>query len=366
MKKITLIMMSFVFWMACDMYTEIPDVRIMHPKDGDFLYCDSTTVKIYAWSGRSKITNVDIFVNGKLLGSDDEAPFEHTIANDNLSGGIYHSISAQATNDVGDVGTSEPVTVETFFQETTSIDDLNFITIQSGNYTYGSNDEIKTIDYDYGIMKYEVTNQQYANYLNEALQLDSIFVNYDVTGYYDGDEYYSAGAYEFLDLNSNYSRISYADCWFSVEEGYENHPVVEVTWFGANAFAKHYECKLPTEEEWEKAARADTGYDYPWGNEPPVCEYGAYNGAKFDDDAGCNDTGTEAVGSYYNSTSPYGLFDMAGNVWEWTDSWYSTSDRVLRGGSWLSITVSLRTWYRSSYGPVYSSGYSGFRCSRTQ
>jgi formylglycine-generating enzyme required for sulfatase activity len=136
---------------------------------------------------------------------------------------------------------------------------------------------------------------------------------------------------------------------------------------------------LPSEAQWEKAARGELqGMDYPWGNEKPVCEKGAQNGANFYDETGCNNTDTEPVGSY--SPNGYGLFDMAGNVWEWVNDWdqsnyYGSSlasnptgpgsgdTRLLRGGSWRSTTYYLRVAYRyHDLDPDYSSDFIGFRC----
>ena len=168
---------------------------------------------------------------------------------------------------------------------------------------------------------------------------------------------------------------------FSVESGFEKHPVINVSWFGATAYAewlssetgKSY--RLPTEAEWEYAARAGTTTRYSWGDEDPVCQKGAQNGAKFDDDAGCDDTGTEPVG--FSSANPWGLHDMHGNVWEWACSKYvssydgsekeclskndASSYRVLRGGSWGSGPRFLRSAYRNLNAPVNRSNYDGFR-----
>ena len=91
---------------------------------------------------------------------------------------------------------------------------------------------------------------------------------------------------------------------------------------------------MPTEAEWEKAARGTDGRKYPWGNQKVSCRY-----AVFDDggDMGCGRDSTWPVGSKPAGKSPYGALDMVGNVWEWTDSWWDESERksrVIRGGSW--------------------------------
>jgi len=163
---------------------------------------------------------------------------------------------------------------------------------------------------------------------------------------------------------------------------YDDHPVVCVDWEQARKYCEWRGARLPTEAEWEKAARGGLeGKLYPWGDESPVCEKGATNGAKFDDDAGCNATGTEPVGSY--SANGYGLFDMAGNVWEWVWDWYSEtyyssslsknpsgpesgSYRVLRGGSWYKYWLVVRAAYRHYITPSNRTGDIGFRCAFPQ
>ena len=260
--------------------------------------------------------------------------------------------------------------------------DFEWCDVPAGEYTYGEYDQTLTIDYDYQIMKYEVTNQQYLEYLTEAYVQGDVWIDEgDVVGYYEGDNNYSAGDYDFYDLGTpysyNYARISWDGDSFiiNVPSGYnpgdfDNHPVVEVTWFGAWAFAEHYGLRLPTEHEWEKAARGITDNDYPWGDsiDGSRANYW-YSGDPWDN-------GTTTVGMYNgqiiqgfsttDSPSPYSVYDMAGNVWEWTDSWWSdtSSSRVLRGGGWYNYISSdyLRAWYRGGHSLTYSVNYVGFRC----
>ncbi len=252
--------------------------------------------------------------------------------------------------------------------------DFEWCDVPAGDYTYGDPAQTLNINYDYEIMKYEVTNQQYVDYLQEALNAGDITVTSStVEGYYTGDQHYSAGTYEFLDLDDSDCRIEWNGSNFSIISGYEEHPVVEVTWFGSWAFAEHYNLRLPTEHEWEKAARGNTGYDYPWGNSIDGSRANYWNsGDPFEG----NEVETTPVGMYNGQTiqgfsttdspSPYGAYDLAGNVFNWTDSWWSdtSSGRVVRGGSWHGGTAYLRSWFRGSYGPTDSYYNIGFRCVR--
>jgi len=248
-----------------------------------------------------------------------------------------------------------------------------WISIPSGEYTFGEMDEIKTIDFKYEIMKYEVTNKKFRHFLSESNTLNLLqFSNDSIQGFYEGDSKYNPGWYLFYNLNG-FNKIYFHENEFYIELGKEYHPVVEVTWFGAIAFARFYGWRLPTEFEWEKAARSNSGRDYPFG------DFITGKNANFLNSGDPFDNGVTPVG-YYNgnsydfdrfetddSPSPFGLYDMAGNVWEWTDSWWSGesgNQRVRRGGSWISDTLYLKTWYRTSANPLESYNNYGFRCVR--
>jgi hypothetical protein len=134
-----------------------------------------------------------------------------------------------------------------------------------------------------------------------------------------------------------------------------DHPVTNVSWHDAVAYAKWAGKRLPTEQEWEKAARGTDGRKYPWGDQEPTPDLCNFDG---------NIGSTTLVGQYSpQGDSPYGCADMAGNVWEWTPSDYERGGKVLRGGSWFTIANHVRSAYRYRNYPGDTGDDSwGFRC----
>jgi formylglycine-generating enzyme required for sulfatase activity len=157
---------------------------------------------------------------------------------------------------------------------------------------------------------YEITNARYAQYLNAALASGDIEVKTDgeVYGVYGASGAWSGQIYlEFQTRNDpSMCLITYGSSGFSVTPGFENWPVVEVSWYGSKAFANYYDLDLPTEAEWEYACRG--GQQYPYGTDDGTI---SSTKANYDNTIGC----PCAVGSY--PANPFGLYDMCGNVGEW-------------------------------------------------
>jgi formylglycine-generating enzyme required for sulfatase activity len=147
-------------------------------------------------------------------------------------------------------------------------------------------------------------------------------------------------------------------------EAEPNLPVTNVNWAEARAFCAFAGGRLPTEDEWEKAARGGDGREYPWGRE---LDCARANWGNFENEGPCagkNPGKPVDVGSYPQGASPYGVLDMAGNVWEWVADKYDRdpSRRVVRGGSCCSYFVEPRAANRNAWDPSHRDGDLGFRC----
>ncbi len=231
-----------------------------------------------------------------------------------------------------------------------------------------------------------VTNVQYAYYLNQALAAGAVKIaDNQVVGYYPGDEFHGykheqeikAGDWLHLPLDEDGLQLAFDGEGFAPKADYENHPVVMVTWFGARAYCQFYGWRLPSEIEWEKAARGVDGRPFPWGYEIERNHANFYASRDpFERSAGKQGDTTpvgfyngRVYGSYQSldSASPYGLYDMAGNVWEWTgDVYEGIHYRYMRGGSKANYAYNLRVWTRNSAGPDYYGPSVGFRCVRSR
>jgi formylglycine-generating enzyme required for sulfatase activity len=211
-----------------------------------------------------------------------------------------------------------------------------------------------TLDSFY-IDKFEITNAQYAELLKDRQNR----IENGIIWYEDTDDR---------------ARIQLGSSGWQVVQGFEDHPVTEVTWFGARAYCQWRGGRLPTEAEWEKAARwnPETGDVtlFPWGDNPPNHTLANYAGGV---------SRTEPVGRYPAGESAAGLQDMAGNVFEWVNDWHSPdyyslgevinpqgpdngSFRVIKGGSWGDFDFLIRSANRGTVPPGVAFNYIGFRC----
>ena len=206
---------------------------------------------------------------------------------------------------------------------------------------------------NFRISKYEITNRQYAEYLNA--------INANTNG--------SVGGVEYIDISNSYCQISHNGSSFVVDAGKENYPVVYVSWYGAKAYCEYYGGRLPTEAEWEFAARGgNNSYGYIYSGDDYI-EYVAWFGDN-------SDYATHTVGT--KSANEIGLHDMSGNVWEWTNDWYdgnyynispsnnpqgpsSGTYRVNRGGSYDYSASDCRVAQRNDDDPTNTESNLGFR-----
>lgn len=224
---------------------------------------------------------------------------------------------------------------------------VELVFVPAGDFTTGSDrglaDEqpVHVVNLDsFYIDKYEVTNKLYKDCV-DAGECNPPWQNY------------------FFANSPN--RIYFGNSQF------DNYPVVYVDWNMARAYCQWRGARLSYEAEWEKAARGEDGRTYPWGNELD-CQKANYQN--------CVNRTCE-VGIFEDGKSPYGAYDMTGNVWEWVADWYSQNyysnsprnnpvgpitgqSRVLRGGAWPRFDMS--AFHRSNFGPDYNTFDIGFRC----
>jgi len=242
--------------------------------------------------------------------------------------------------------------------------DTSLVYIEGGNFYIGSNkgdeDEkngkkIKISEFYIG--KSEITNKEYCIFLNSA-KLSSEKISAYIKIYKNDTE--------------NSSMIFQKEGVFYVKEGYKDYPVVFVSWFGANAFCEFYNLRLPTEAEWEFAAKSKK---YSLFN-----NYKIFSGSNVADDVAWYKNNSEKKLHKVNLKQPnkFGLYDMSGNADEWCDDWYlsdyyknmlkknpcgpeKADFRVNRGGSWYNKEKMLRVTNRRAANPVSQKATIGFR-----
>ena len=159
----------------------------------------------------------------------------------------------------------------------------------------------------------------------------------------------------------------------AIPESLTDRPVVNVDWADADAYCKWAGRRLPTEAEWEKAAKGNHDWRFPWGNVEPTTKHLNYN------QQWIGEKTLMPVGSYEAGKSPYGIYDMAGNVWEWVNDWYDAhyyekspaknargpeqgTKKVIRGAGWQNETPTVRIFTRVESDPTVRNESTGFRC----
>ncbi len=249
------------------------------------------------------------------------------------------------------------------------LDRFDMVEIPAGEFKQGNND-IDALDNEqpihrlyldtYWIDRYPVTCRQYQAFIE--------------AGGYQNSEWWSNSGWKWLQDHPVHRPLYWVDA-----PEWENHPVCGVSWYEAEAYARFVGKRLPTEAEWEKAASWDLvagrRRTYPWGETTPDAHY-----CNHDNQVGH----TTPVNGYPTGQSAYGLYDVLGNVWEWTDSWFDGYEgfvnypyagyskvyfdkqhRVLRGGSWATRPWVLRCSFRNWYHPGVRQILAGFRCARS-
>jgi formylglycine-generating enzyme required for sulfatase activity len=265
----------------------------------------------------------------------------------------------------------------------TGVDPSVWAQIAAGGFYFGQQAEVKTT-VAYMIMITDVTSAQYAAFLNRALADGSVkLAGKAVVGYYPGDVFRGvkheaeirAGDWIFIPLDDPSQRIRFDGKTFTVQAGYENHPMTMVSWFGARGYCGYNGWRLPSEVEWEKAGRGTDARPLPWGDEIRRENANFYASRDPFENMSSFGSRTTPVGFYngrryegyttLDSVSPYGLYDMAGNVWQWTGDVYEGMHyRFMRGGSKDTYEMDLRLWVRNNATPTYFSPGVGFRCAR--
>ncbi len=217
--------------------------------------------------------------------------------------------------------------------------------------------------FDGYMSKYETTNAQYCQFLNVAKASNLITVYNNSSVYATSDTshsqlYYNlagAGLTGYGPTNGGAARIKYDGSLFTVDSGFENHPVTYVSWYGATAFCEYYGYRLPTEWEWQ--AVADFNGSFIYG-----CGTSSINNNTMNYFGSTHPYGTTSVGAF--GAYGYGMCDMAGNVWEWTSSIYSGSLRVLRSGGWPNPNDGCTVSHKNKLDQDFTFSDIGFRVCR--
>lgn len=209
------------------------------------------------------------------------------------------------------------------------------------------------------MMRYEVSNEQFRQFVNKTGYITDVERN--------GKGYVWTRRWK-NDPAVNFRRPHHSD---SSIESIGNHPVVQVSARDATSYCMHHGWRLPTEIEWEFAARGTDGRRFPWGNQSPLqtnspalANFGTVACCAPSDEDGHRTT--SPTGSYPHGVSAFGVHDMAGNVWEWTSTRFPgrAGENVIRGGGWGNNPYCLRASYRHGNPPDIGLNMVGFRCAQ--
>ena len=268
----------------------------------------------------------------------------------------------------------------------TTVKDISIVQIEwcmvpAGEYTFGASDLKDTIDYDYEIMKYEVTCTQYLNFLNEVYAAGDIYIaesrvygGLSAWGFWEGySGVFPEGNYQYIWFLADGKWIEWdndQEIFYIATPNMENNPVPHVTSIGAYMFAKHYGWRLPDQYEFQKAGRGNTGSKYSWGEtiDGSNANY-VYSGDPFDNEStpvgyynGENHDGFQTT----NSPSPYGVYDMTGNMSESVWTWTNNGEGYIHiyGGSYGHEIQYLPIYTSTILFPYMAAENIGFRCVR--
>lgn len=265
--------------------------------------------------------------------------------------------------------------------------DAPMVAIEGGTYPIGSTEGRPSVRPPHRVTlepflidAYEVTNAQFASFLDtlDATAVRDVRAGElrpgDVRGP-DADRLWGGeDDRTYIELDDTDARIGIADGRFAPEPGFADHPVSETTWRGAAAFCAWRGARLPSEAEWEAAARGREGRTYPWGEQPPTPARAVFGRGRGE---------TDPVGSHPAGATPDGVFDLAGNEAEWTSSLYgpypydagdgredpdAAGERVTRGGDHVFDVAPdrLTGYFRDGFSrdPRHGHRHIGFRCAR--